>query len=114
MMAEVLRVQAAVDDGRVLIWESHPDHPGGEAFVTGDGRVVEVVRTTRVNALIEQGRLLVIEDMPPASDPEPLDGYDGMTAAEIIGLLDEMTPQEKAVILEYEAAHKARKTILEA
>lgn len=113
-MTEVLRVKAAIEDGKVLLWEPHPVHPGGEAFIAGNGRVVEAARTTRVNAMIEQGRLLVIEDEPPADDPEPLEGYDAMTAAEIIDLLGEMTPAEKAIVQDYEAEHKARKTILEA
>lgn len=48
------------------------------------------------------------------SPPVPIDGYDSLTAADVIGLLGGLSDDEKAAILAYEAANKARKTVLEA
>ncbi len=75
-------VQSTRDDNRVVLYEQHPKHPGGEAFVAGksrnklkaDGRpvlrngtpvlednVVEVFPSARVNQLLGNGPLVKVE-----------------------------------------------------
>lgn len=46
-------------------------------------------------------------------DP-PWEGYDGMTAAEIIARLESADAAEAAVVALYEGAHRARSTVLKA
>jgi hypothetical protein len=45
---------------------------------------------------------------------EPWDGYAGMTAADVIGRLEDASPAEVAVVQLYESTHRARKTVIEA
>lgn len=46
----------ATDPHRVGLWEQHPEHPGGEAFVTGT-QPVEVAETPAVQKALAEGRL---------------------------------------------------------
>ena len=52
-------------DDRVVLFEHDAAHPGGEAFVGGDGPD-QVARTTRVVTLLRDGLLIEV--------PEPVDG----------------------------------------
>src|SRR5262245_49376440 len=52
-------------DDRVVLFERDPAHPGGEAFVGGNG-VTLVGKTTRVTTLLREGLLVEV--------PEPPDG----------------------------------------
>lgn len=61
-MAEIIHVRAARDDRRVALNEAHPDHPGGEAWVVGDGRVVAVAHTAEVALRLQRGDLVVVEE----------------------------------------------------
>lgn len=73
-MTEIIHVRAARDDRRVALAETHPDHPGGEAWVVGDGRIVAVALTPSVALRIAQGHLVVVEPEPepaPAPGPDP-------------------------------------------
>ena len=65
-MAELIKVRAARDDGRVVLYEVHPDHPNGEAWVSGNGRVVEVAETPTVLRKLASGELVKVEDPKPA------------------------------------------------
>lgn len=112
-MSELIRVMAAKHMDQVVLWERHPKHPGGEVFIKGDGTSSMVYPTPQIAGLIESGNLLKVQqDAPPPS--EPVEGYDSMTATEIVALLDSLTDDEAVAVLEYETANKARKTILDA
>lgn len=52
-------------DDRVVLFERDPAHPGGEAFVGGEGPD-QVARTTRVVTLLRDGLLVEV--------PEPVEG----------------------------------------
>lgn len=69
-MSERIRVRAGRMDGRVVLWERDPAHPQGEAFVSGDGLVVELTCTPRVEALLRDGHLIaVVEEQPAMVSP---------------------------------------------
>ncbi len=44
--------------------------------------------------------------------PLPIAGYDSLTAREVIGLLDDLSPGQRHQIRAHETAHRGRKTIL--
>ena len=64
-MAEQITVSAACLDGRVALWERHPDHPDGEVLVTAGNEVasgtgpVVVARTPGVLRALADGRLVL-------------------------------------------------------
>jgi len=54
---------------------------------------------------------------PPSGEgaeagPLPIAGYDALTAREVIGLLDDLSPRQRQQIRAHEAANRGRKTIL--
>ena len=69
-MAEIIHVRAARDDRRVVLNEAHPDHPGGEAWVVGDGRVVAVAHTAEVALRLQRGDLVVVSAVEVAGTIE--------------------------------------------
>lgn len=114
-MSSLITVMAASVNGRVALWDVHPDHPNGEVFISGDGRSVEVALTNAVQSKLNTGELIKVvtaEESKP--DPEPIEGYDSLTAAEVVELLPTLTDEEKAAVLDYETAHKNRSTVLKA
>ncbi len=48
----------------------------------------------------------------PDGGPLPIAGYDALTAREVIGLLDDLSPRQRQQIRVYETANRGRKTIL--
>jgi len=70
-MTELITVSAARQDGRVALWERHPDHPGGEVFVAADSGRVRVARTPAVLAALAAGRLVAVAPAVPVVAPEP-------------------------------------------
>lgn len=58
-------VRGTGDDGKVVLWERHPDHPKpkgkkvktGEAFISNDGKSRIVAETAEVKRLIGLGLL---------------------------------------------------------
>jgi hypothetical protein len=44
--------------------------------------------------------------------PLPIANYDSLSAAQIIGLLDTLTPAERGRVAEHEKAHRNRRTVL--
>ena len=44
--------------------------------------------------------------------PLPIAGYDSLTAREVIGLLDDLSPRQRQQVRAYETANRGRKTIL--
>lgn len=57
-----IRVKSVLTDGRVALWDRHPEHPGGEVFIA-DGEVHEVARTPAVEQRIRDGSLVVVPDV---------------------------------------------------
>ncbi len=129
-MAELIRVMPAKQDDRVALWEVHPGHPGGEIFITGNGKSYQVALTPMVRSRLNDGKLIrmqsddaVDEVAPVATDTdedsitnltEPFEGYDAMTAAQIVEMLETMADEEKSTVAIYESANKNRSTIMKA
>lgn len=77
----------------------------GEMAVTAGRK--EVGR--RLNAL----RSNPDTDQPaPAATTQPFDGYDGLAATEVVALLARLPRADLALIRDYEAANRGRRTIL--
>jgi len=72
-----ITVSAACLDGRVALWERHPDHPDGEVLVTAGNEVasgtgpVVVARTPGVLRALADGRLVLAPVSAPADPPAP-------------------------------------------
>lgn len=118
-MTELIMAMAAKVDGRVVLWEVDAAHPEGEVFIAGDGRAVQVAPTARVQKALADGVLLKMQtgDDTHSSDaktPPPFEGYDALSAGQVVERLATLSPEEKAAVRTYEAAHKNRKTVLEA
>lgn len=54
-MTNLIWVQPGKDDGRVALFEQHPDHPDGEVFVAGPS--VQVALTAMVQRKLASGEL---------------------------------------------------------
>jgi len=67
-MAETIKVKAAKKDGKVVIWETHPDHPAGEIFISGDDNTHDAAETAEVLLRIKAGTLVKVFD-PSATKP---------------------------------------------
>lgn len=118
-MVELITVMAAKVDGRVVLWEVDAAHPGGEAFLSGDGRSAQVALTPRVQAKLDTGDLIRVQtgEPKPADPPSvvlPIADYDTLSAAAIVKALASLTDEERAAVREYEAANEARSTVLKA
>lgn len=59
-MANLMTVAATRDDGRVALWEKHPDHPDGEVYVADGTGGCEVARTPAVLRALAEGRLIEV------------------------------------------------------
>lgn len=72
-MADLITVEATREDGRVALWEKHPDHPDGEVFVAGGNGRHEVARTPAVLRALAEGRLIEHPKFigPPVPVPTP-------------------------------------------
>jgi hypothetical protein len=133
IMSELITVMAAKANDRVVLWEVNPDHPTGEVFIAGDGRSVQVAVTPAIQRKLDAGELVRVtvatddsgegaEGAPvddnslkvTLNDGPPFDGYDALSATVVVERLAGLTDAEKEAVRTYEAAHKARKTVLEA
>lgn len=58
---------------QVALWERHPDHPGGEVFLAGDGEF-EVAATPAVETRLRKGSLVLVEPAVASApdSPEPV------------------------------------------
>lgn len=56
----------AANPERVALWERHPDHPGGEIFISGE-TAVSVAETQAVQARLKSGVLVLCEEPEPAA-----------------------------------------------
>lgn len=54
---DTIWVKCATADGKVCLWDRHPDHPDGEAFVAGDTAAL-VAQTPAVVTALGQGRIV--------------------------------------------------------
>lgn len=129
-MAELIKVMPAKQDDRVALWEVHPDHPDGEIFITGNGKSYKVALTPMVKSRLNDGKLIrmqsddaVDEVATTATDTAenatfpptvPFDGYDDMTAAQIVDAITGMGDEDRRAVAAYETANKNRSTIMKA
>ena len=49
------------NDDRAILWERHPDHPGGEVFIVANGKTHEVAQTARIQSRLNDGRLVEVK-----------------------------------------------------
>lgn len=70
-MSKKIYVKATNLDGRVAVWDRHPDQPNGEVFITGDGRVHEVAETLKIKRGLSSGALTVAQK-PAAEETAPV------------------------------------------
>lgn len=57
----MITVKATNTDNRVALWQRHPDHPNGEAYVVGDGTEHQVAATQAVKRALDRGYLVEVE-----------------------------------------------------
>jgi glucose/arabinose dehydrogenase len=76
-----IEVKATATDKRVAFYETDVAHPGGQAFVVGDGVAVAVGETPGVLAAIQQGKL-VIAQTPTVTKQTPRTQKQSTTAEE--------------------------------
>lgn len=122
-------VQTRLNNGLLLLVETAPAGPPWDGYddmdaaaiverLAGMGDTERIV--VRQYEAAHQNRPEVMADTPPAPPPDdtlagpPWDGYDALSASAIVERLATLTGAEKAAVRAYEAAHKARKTVLEA
>lgn len=68
-MAKRILVKAGPAAGnRVALYERHPDHPNGEAYVAGK-KVVRVARTKAVDTKLHEGALVEVDPKALKADP---------------------------------------------
>lgn len=53
-------VKSAKPGNHVALWDRHPDHPGGEVFVSGDA-VVEAAETPGVLRALADKRIVQVQ-----------------------------------------------------
>lgn len=84
-MPVLITVRATRSDNRVALNERHADHPGGSAWVTGDGQMHQVALTRETARRIAIGDLEVLEG-----------GVETALPVEIGMVAKEMTPSAPA------------------
>lgn len=118
----IITVKGAKDDSKVVLWEKHPDHPDGEAFVVNDGKAYKVAETAKVKQLIGFGELERAHGAPagggkseakngsqsaPPTD-QPFDGYDALSVEAVIAKARDLDDEGRARVLAYEQANRKR------
>ena len=68
-MAQI-KVKVTRTDGRVALWERHPDHPEGEVFLATKDQIAIVALTAGVMDAIRAGNLEEVRELP-APEPAP-------------------------------------------
>ena len=56
-----IRVKAVRENGKVLLNDQDPQHPGGHVLIRGDGKIYPVGDTRRVRELIDAGVFELVE-----------------------------------------------------
>lgn len=75
-MTKHIMAKAANTEGKVVLWETHPDHittknKTGEVWISGNGRAVEVAATPKVQRLLADGALVEVKGTTPAAIAPP-------------------------------------------
>jgi len=70
-MTDFIKVKATKTDSKVALWEKHLDHPNGEVFVTGNGKVMKVANTVAVRDAIRRGALVEVQPEKASAPVEP-------------------------------------------
>lgn len=70
-MAKLIWVQPGKDDGRVALFETHADHPNGEAWVAVTGQAVQVALTPMVERKLKSGDLVEVDASKAISKEAP-------------------------------------------
>jgi hypothetical protein len=68
--------------------------------------------TTTPTSTAEAPIVAVVADHAPSSADLPLSDYDSLAASQVVVRLDDLQPGEVEAVRAYEAAHRARRTIL--
>lgn len=79
---------------------------------TPDGDVADTVRQGVSVVLEGLSTLLGTEDGTAVTATMPIDGYDGMTAREIVALLAGRSVEDLTAVHAYEQANRARSTVI--
>lgn len=68
----LLTVQSALEEGQVVLWERHPEHPDGEVFIA-DGGQHQAAATQQVLAAIAANVLVIVPaiDVPAQTPMKP-------------------------------------------
>ena len=108
-------VPALIDSGRTRVQERvQVARWVGEMAVTyGRQQIERRLATAAENPMLEpvvHTPLAAISAHEPS--PPPFEGYDHLAAAQIVQLLSRLPHAELMLVQEYEAAHRARRTIL--
>jgi hypothetical protein len=119
-MTGLITVKGATEDKKVVLWERNAAHPGGEVFISNDGRTHQVARTPAVARRLEGKRLVEVGGnvgMSTATPANLLDVpfslYDEMTVAEIEKWALTLSDEHRKAYLSYERANRNRKGALE-
>jgi len=73
MTEKLIKVQASpeMQEARtVVLFERHPDHPNGEAFISGNDTIHTIAPTAAVKLKIHQGLLVEIGGKKPVPPKE--------------------------------------------
>ncbi len=90
----------------------------GQQRNAGVGRLVEDLRHVVRSALAVDTDARDLEDEPGDPDPMgndielPIEGYQTMSAPELLGLLDDLADDDLATLLDFEQQHRARATVI--
>lgn len=119
---DTITVQGTKDDSRVVLFERHPDHPNGEAFVVNDNKAYDVAETAQVKRLIGQGDLVKTEKKPAAKTnvnpkasalPDGWGNFNDMTVDDIRERLKGSDKPLRDKLLAHERANKKRADVIE-
>lgn len=72
-MADFITVKASSEDGKVVLWERHPEQPDGEVFISGDGKEYRVSRTHEVEIRLKNGSLVEVAKVLTIEPVEPIE-----------------------------------------
>jgi hypothetical protein len=64
-----IRAGQVLDRRQVILWERHPEHPGGEVWITGESsEPMQAALTPAVAERLRDGRLIEVPD-PETTGP---------------------------------------------
>lgn len=113
-------IQRKLDAGeliKVVITGDAGDNSGDDKGDSKDDDKGLVIHDDSVKVVITGDKTPIIDDDSPKvtiNDGPPWDDYDTLSATVVVERLAGLTDDKKAAVKIYEAAHKNRKTVLEA